>query len=224
MVNDLTCFKNHREVEHRDAAQATQWASMRKTSYRLPAPREIPETANRRHLEFLSAIEDPRNGRDKLDKLSQPVRKEGRSQPGCNLFDADEEALFAAIAGAESNIRGRQNKALRRLLPDNNSGQISRLLRRLRVHGLIQKAGHTCKCYRTRFGKAVIRVTPLLCPFRAGHKRRGTKGPRNPAAARVPVTARLADDCRKKGLDPEQERRREFVQFVKRYLGPAAPR
>ena len=86
---------------------------MQKTIYSLPALREILEAANRRYLEFLSAIEDPRNGRDKLDKLSQTVQNEGRSYPGFNLFDADDEALFSAIARGEFNISGMQNKTLR---------------------------------------------------------------------------------------------------------------
>jgi uncharacterized protein (TIGR03437 family) len=51
---------------------------MQKTIYSLPALRELMEAANRRYLEFLSAIEDPRAGRNKLDKLSQPVEQEGR--------------------------------------------------------------------------------------------------------------------------------------------------
>jgi hypothetical protein len=129
---------------------------MQKTIYSLPALREILEAANRRYLEFLSAIEDPRNGRDKLDKLSQTVQNEGRTYPGFNLFDADDEALFSAIARGEFNISGMQNKTLRRFLPDKNSGQMSRLLKRLRVHGLIKKVGHTYKYYLTRFGKTVI--------------------------------------------------------------------
>ena len=155
-VNDLTFFKHYREVEHRDGAKETKWASMQKTIYSLPALREILAAANRRYLEFLSAIEDPRNGRDKLDKLSQSVQNEGRSYPGFNLFDADDEVLFSTIARGEFNISGMQNKTLRRFLPDKNSGQMSRLLKRLRVHGLIKKVGHTYKYYLTRFGKAVI--------------------------------------------------------------------
>ncbi|NWF83166.1 MAG: hypothetical protein HXY18_04975 [Bryobacteraceae bacterium] len=67
---------------------------MQKTIYSLPALRELLEAANRRYLEFLSTIEDPRNGRGKLDKLSQTVRQEGRSYPGFNLFDGGDEALF----------------------------------------------------------------------------------------------------------------------------------
>src|SRR5215216_1597928 len=69
-VNDLTFFKHYREVEHRDGSRETKWASMQKTIYSLPALREVLQAANRRYLEFLSTLEDPRNGRDKLDKLS----------------------------------------------------------------------------------------------------------------------------------------------------------
>jgi hypothetical protein len=81
-VNDLTFFKHYREVEHRDGTKETKWASMQKTIYSLPALRELLEAANRRYMEFLSALDDPRNGRDKLDKLSQPVTHAGRSYPG----------------------------------------------------------------------------------------------------------------------------------------------
>jgi DNA-binding IclR family transcriptional regulator len=43
-----------------------------------------------------------------------------------------------------------------RHLPDKNSGQVSRLLKRLRVHGLIKKVGRTYKYYLTQFGKEVV--------------------------------------------------------------------
>lgn len=155
-VNDLTFFKHYREVEHRDGTKEIKWASMQKTIYSLPALRELLEAANRRYLEFLSSIEDPRNGRDKLDKLSQTVHNEGRSYPGFNLFDHDDEALFLGIARGEFNISGLQNKSLRRFLRGKNSSQVSRLLKRLRLHGLIKKVGRTYKYYLTQFGKAVI--------------------------------------------------------------------
>jgi hypothetical protein len=155
-VNDLTFFKHYREVEHRDGSRETQWASMQKTIYSLPALRELLEAANRRYLEFLSAIEDPRAGRDKLDKLSQTVKQEGRSYTGFNLFDPNDDTLLRTIARGEFNISGLQNKNLRRFLPGRNSGQISRLLKRLRLHGLLKKVGHTYKYYLTQFGKDVI--------------------------------------------------------------------
>ena len=110
-VHDLTFFKHYREVDHRDGSRETKWTSMQKTIYSLPALRELLAAANRRYLEFLSTIEDPRNGRDKLDKLSRPQRHEGRSYPGFNFFDSDDDALFRAIARGEFNISGVQNPA-----------------------------------------------------------------------------------------------------------------
>ena len=155
-VNDLTFFKPYREVEHRDGAKETKWASMQKTIYSLPALRKLLEAANRRYLEFLSALEDPRNGRDKLDKLSQPVTQEGRSYAGFNLFDTDDDALLRAVLNGEFNIAGMQNKSLRSLLPHLHSGQVSRLLKRLRLHGLIKKVARGYKYYVTSFGKDIL--------------------------------------------------------------------
>ena len=155
-VNDVTFFKHYREVEHRDGTTETKWASMQKTIYSLPALRELLEAANRRYLEFLSTLTDPRAGRDKLDKLSRTMQQEDRSYPGFNLFDPGDDTLLRAIARGEFNISGLNNKALRRHLQDKNSGQVSRLLKRLRVHGLVKKVGHTYKYYLTQFGKDVI--------------------------------------------------------------------
>ena len=110
----------------------------------------------------MSAIEDSRNGRDKLDRLSQPVKNQGRSYPGFNLFDATDEARLTAIARGEFNISGIKNKTLRQFLLDKNSGQISRFLKRLRLHGLIKKVGRTYKYYLTQFGKVVITTVVKL--------------------------------------------------------------
>ena len=118
--------------------------------------RELLEAANRRYLEFLSTITDPQAGRDKLDKLSHTIQQDDRSYPGFNLFDSDDDTLFRAIVRGEFNISGLQNKTLRRHLPEKNSGQVSRLLKRLRVHGLIKKVGRTYKYYLTQFGRDVI--------------------------------------------------------------------
>jgi len=178
-VNDLTFFKHSApkrrelaslspdkqghasplvvgEVEHRDGAREIKWASMQKTIYSLPALRELLQAANRRYLEFLSTITDPRAGRDKLDKLSRTIQQDDRSYPGFNLFDSDDDTLFRAIVRGEFNISGLQNKTLRRHLTEKNSGQVSRLLKRLRVHGLIKKVSCTYKYYLTQFGKDVI--------------------------------------------------------------------
>lgn len=63
--------------------------------------------------------------------------------------------LLAALK-REFNISGFQNKNLQKLLPGMNRGQISRLLKRMRVNGLIKKVARTYKYYMTKLGKQTI--------------------------------------------------------------------
>jgi hypothetical protein len=155
-VNDVSFFKHYREVEHRDGSRETKWASMQKTIYSLSALRELLAAANRRYLEFVSTIEDPRAGNDKLNKLTRSVTENDRSFPGFNFFDPDDQILFETIARGEYTISGFPNKSLRRHLTGKTTAQMSRLLKRLRLHGLIKKIGRTYKYYLTSFGKQVI--------------------------------------------------------------------
>ena len=153
---DVTFFRHYREVEQRDGATAMKFAPMKKTIYSLGALREVLAAANQRYLEFISAIDDPSDGRRKLGKLSQTVHQENRSYRGFNFFDAQDELLFQVIARAEFNISGFRNRRLRDLVPALSSGQISRLLKRLRTHGLIKKATRCYKYYLTALGRQVI--------------------------------------------------------------------
>jgi hypothetical protein len=142
-VNDLTFFKHYREVEHRDGSKQMKYAAMQKTIYSLPALRELLAAANRRYLEFLSTIEDSRAGADRLDKLSRTVHQQDRAYRGFNFFDPDDQMLFESLARGEHNISGFQSKTLRLRLVHMTSSQMSRLLKRLRLHGLIKKIGRT---------------------------------------------------------------------------------
>lgn len=108
-------------------------APMRKTIYSLPALMELCRAANRRYLEFLSSLEHPGAGLKRMEKLSNPARSAGRSYRGFNLLATEDQALFAALACGEFNISGFTNRALRRVLPQRTSSQISRRLKRLRT-------------------------------------------------------------------------------------------
>jgi hypothetical protein len=155
-TKDVSFFKHYREVEQRNGESVMKFAPIKKTIYSLGALRELLTAANRRYLEFLSAIDDPSNGIHKLDKITRTVHEESRSYRGFNFFNQDDESLFLALARGEFTITGLQNKALRARFPQYNSGQMSRLLRRLRMHGLIKKASHCYKYYLTALGKQVV--------------------------------------------------------------------
>ena len=56
----------------------------------------------------------------------------------------------------EHHISGLTNRALQRVLADKNAGQIGRILKRLRLHGLIRRIGGTYKYYVTRLGQKLL--------------------------------------------------------------------
>ena len=72
------------------------------------------------------------------------------------MFNTDDLKLLEAICSGEFNISGFQNKHLRQKLTGKSSGQICRMLKRLRTHGLIKKIGKTYKYYLTKLGRKVI--------------------------------------------------------------------
>jgi len=173
-VNDVSFFKHYRMVEHRDGSQSKKLAQMKKGIYSLPALCQLLFAANRRYLEFISAIDDPSAGIKKLDKISRTVINHDRSYKGFNLFDDEDQLLFQSIASGEFTISGFQNKHLRRKLEGKTSAQISRTIKRLHVHGLIRKVGRTYKYYLTKFGIQVVTMglklkELVIVPHLAGH-------------------------------------------------------
>ena len=156
-ANDVSFFKHRRKVEHRDGSWSMKVAPVKKTIYSLPALRELMGAANRRYLEFISALDDPTTGLKDLLKISNRVRDpRQRSYRGFNLFDKQDLALFEAIVAGEFTISGFQNRHLRAMLSGKSSSQISRLLKCLRLHGLIKKVRNTYKYYPTKLGLRVI--------------------------------------------------------------------
>ena len=155
-VNDVSFFKHFRKVEHRDGTQTRKLAPMKKGIYSLTPLREVLDAANQRYLQFISAIDDVTAGVKKLNKLTKRIVKNERPYRGFSFFSDDDQKLFEIIARGEFNISGFQNKNIRQFWDTKNTGQISRLLKRLHVHGLIRKIGHTYKYYLSKFGQQVI--------------------------------------------------------------------
>ena len=155
-VNDVTFFKHYREVIHRDGSSTQKEASMKKNIYSLKPLREIVSASNNRYLEFISAIEDNTVGHKKLEKATETKKVEDRNYKGLNFFSKADKTIVLTLARGEFNIYGFRSKDLAKYLMQYSKDQISRLLKRLRVHGLIKKIGNSYKYYLTCFGKEVI--------------------------------------------------------------------
>jgi hypothetical protein len=156
VANDVSFFKHHRTVEHRDGSSEKKLAPVRKTLYSLGVLSHIMHACNRRYLEFLSSLDDDSAGRRHLESLSSPARDQKRSYRGLNFFDARDRELLLTLARGEFNLRGFQVRDLRPLLNHLSGAQLSRQIKRLRMHRLVKHVRGTYRYYLTRLGRRVI--------------------------------------------------------------------
>lgn len=153
-VNQVAFFKHYRHVQHRDGTTTMRWAPMKKTIHSLPALRESLSAANQRYLKFISSIATPEVGVEKLHKLAETKIENQHRHRGFNLFSEEDTCLFRSLLQGEFLISGFTNQQLRnKYLSHKSAGQVTRLLKRLRVHGVIKKVGKRYKYYLTDFGR-----------------------------------------------------------------------
>ena len=155
-TNNVSEFKQYREVRSRSGESIYKTAPMKKNIYSLFELTAIFKASNRRYLEFISMFDDQSRGVKNLKRISQPVETDDRSYKGFNLFSPDDLKLFEVLARGEFNINGLQNKSLRKHIPETNTAAMTRILKRLHLHGIIRKVGRTYKYYLSQLGKAVI--------------------------------------------------------------------
>jgi DNA-binding MarR family transcriptional regulator len=160
-VNDITFFKHYREVVHRDGTKSNQNASLKKNIYSLTFLDEILLAANKRYLEFISAFDNKEVGRKRLSKITESKTVNNRKYKGFNPFDKKDIIVLLAIMRGEFNINGFRNKNLQRLLKLPAS-KVSRIIKRLLVHGIIKKVNNSYKYYVAKLGKKMIIMTQKI--------------------------------------------------------------
>ncbi|MCJ7828695.1 MAG: MarR family transcriptional regulator, partial [Dehalococcoidia bacterium] len=152
-VNNVSFFKHYRQVQHRDGTATMNWAPMKKTIYSLPALQEVLSAANQRYLKLISSIATPEAGVEKLHKLAETKIENNHRYKGFNLFSEEDTCLFRALLQGEFAISGFTNKQLRQHFSNKSANQVTRLINRLRAHGIIKKVGKRYKYYLTELGR-----------------------------------------------------------------------
>jgi hypothetical protein len=162
----------------------------------LPALRQIGFTANRRLLGAQILSHDPITGADALAQVTDPViTPAGTRVAGLRLTDPRALALLTVLCIFRLLPHGFTNAGLRRHLapllgttPElMTSGQITYDLRRLRLHGLIQRVPGTFRYQVTDTGLRCARYLTRLHDrlLRAGLTQLTDPDPPAPAALRA---------------------------------------
>ena len=165
-VNDVSFFKHHRRVEHRQGPSSRELAPLKKTIYSLIDLRDILLGCCRRYLLYLSALDDHSAGVRALDRLSEDRRGDDRLIKGLNFFKRSEQALLRALQRPQFNIRGLRRADLTAFVPGLSPAALSRQISRMRGLGLIKRVAGAYRYYLTRLGRAAIAAACSITEMR----------------------------------------------------------
>lgn len=161
-TNNVSFFKHHRKVEHREGPASRELAPVKKTIYSLLDLREILLGCNRRYLTHLSTLDDVSAGTRALERVTKPRRLGDKTVKGINFFAIDDKALLQALQNPRVTIAGIRRGDLLADLSMFTPGRLSRQLRRLLDLGLIKRVSGTYRYYLTKTGRAATAAAAWL--------------------------------------------------------------
>jgi hypothetical protein len=161
-TNDVSFFKHHRKVEHREGLPTRELAPVKKSIYRLIDLRSILLGCNRRYLTHLSALDDFSAGVRPLDRVTRPREVDGKTVKGINFFEPGDSALLHALQNPRVNIAGVRRADLLPDLDMFSPTRLSRQLRRLLDIGVIKRVTGTYRYYLTKAGRAAAAAAGRL--------------------------------------------------------------
>ena len=144
---------------------------MRKGVADLHRRAQVSQAANERYLDALASVDDGATLEERLRRVTAPATWNGQRVRALQPFAAADMALLEAVSRGEFAINGLRNRDLRPLLYGEESGvapeevrrragRVTRQLRLLRAHGLLQKVPQTHRYQVTAPGREII--TALL--------------------------------------------------------------
>jgi hypothetical protein len=164
--NDITFFRHYRKVVSRDGREKYKVAPLKKSIYSLSDVVELLSAACQRYLDFIGTLEDDTPQRHDIDRISRTVRDaHDRTWRGFNLFLKEDQRVLLAMVRGEFAIHGLSNQRLRTVLTGKTRGQISRLLRRLRMHGVLKRVAHSYRYYLSAIGRRLITAATKLFEY-----------------------------------------------------------
>lgn len=155
-------FKLNRAVRTETTVNDSRDFGVGRLLHNLPALRKIGFSANRRLIEVERTSSDPSAGADAYDQVCQPVVVDGQRAPALRFDAPATQALLSALVVLRLLPNGFANRDLRALLAPllgldpgaMTQGRMTYHLRRLRLHGLIERIPHTLRYNVTDFGLA----------------------------------------------------------------------
>ena len=172
VINDPEEFRIRRRVR-RHGRSVMAWVPLRKGVAYLSRYQEICGQCNGRYLDALAQVDDPTPAIGALDALSsRAATADGRTVRPFNPLARHERTLFEVLMSGAHTLHGFTNRELREHLvrvryplaaeAAKQSGQVTRLLRRLHIHWLVAKIPHSRRWRVSRSGRRVMAAAVKL--------------------------------------------------------------
>lgn len=161
-VNDPAVFQVYGTVHHRDGTESRQWKPMGKSISNLYRYAEIARASNKRYLDALVNIIPVKSVQEEIQKVCTRKTEKGKVFTGFNVWEKDTLQLFRTISDGRYLLSGFTNKMIRQsIYPTSyndrrNRNKMTRLLKKLRVHGLIRKVPHSQKYHVSNKGRRIM--------------------------------------------------------------------
>jgi hypothetical protein len=164
-LNDVRDLKVFRRAEGNPQSPCI-WRSMRKSVVDIPRRAHVSQKANERYLDGLAQVQATQTVGELTKPLCQPTQLGGKRVRALQPWSPADERLLTAVSRPELAMNGFRNRDLRGLLygsqPTTKSEQrrqsakVSRQLRLLRAHGVIQKVVKTHRYQLTTQGRTIV--------------------------------------------------------------------
>lgn len=139
---------------------------------------QISQSSNERYLESLAATETDSTLAQATAKVCERTKWKGRSVRALNPLSESDAKLLEIVNRGEFSLLGFRNRDLREQLfgetkskeqQKRQAAKVTRLIRMLRAHGIVQKISHTHRYTLTHQGREII--TALLTARNANIKK-----------------------------------------------------
>jgi hypothetical protein len=155
--------KQGRALRTETTINNTRDFSIGKRLKNLPALRQVGFRANRRLLDVQKISHDCSIGEDAFNQVVRPIEVDGQRASALGFGDPRVQALFAVLAVFSLQLQGFTNAELRVLLAQMlgldpatyPAGRMTYDLRRLRLHGIIERIPHS---HRYRLTPGGLRI------------------------------------------------------------------
>ena len=158
---DFKVLKTKENDETGEIIETKEWVPMGKSIANLYRYAEISKNIINRYIEALPNINTDEVPLKEIKKISQRTEINDRVYSGINILNEENLRIFSEISKGEYLINGFTNKAIRKNIFENSEdkkiiNKTTRLLAKLKAHGLIKKVANKNKYYLTTSGRKII--------------------------------------------------------------------